>query len=125
MFRAITSCFLSLLILSISMPDTFMMLSFKLNHKHIAEHHCMNRDNPDSDCNGTCYLKKSLEKAHEHQEENPIPMISNEKPAIAFLLPMPVRSELRGGDSTERLALRQHSLYQLIWASRLLRPPMV
>lgn len=124
MLRVATSYLLSFLLLSISMPDTFMMLTFKLNHKHIAEHHCVNRDNPDSDCNGACYLKKSLEKAHDHQEENPIPMISNEKPAIAFLLPMPVQTDLRSGDNTERLALRHHSLYKLIWASRLLRPPM-
>jgi hypothetical protein len=37
---------------------------------------------------------------------------------------MPVQTDLRSGDNTERLALRHHSLYKLIWASRLLRPPM-
>lgn len=38
---------------------------FKLNQEAISREFCVNKNRPELECNGTCYLKKLLEKASE------------------------------------------------------------
>lgn len=39
-----------------------IFIDFKLNQESIAEAHCINKDKPEMNCDGKCYLKKQLEK---------------------------------------------------------------
>jgi len=43
--------------------------SFKIHQTEIAEHHCENKDDPNSDCDGVCYLKKKI--THHHSQDMP------------------------------------------------------
>jgi hypothetical protein len=38
---------------------------FVLHHGHIAAHHCEDRHNPESDCNGKCFLAKRVGEVHD------------------------------------------------------------
>lgn len=48
-----------------------VVLHYQLNKKAIAETRCENRDKPEMQCNGHCYLTKQLKKATE--KETPAP----------------------------------------------------
>jgi hypothetical protein len=39
-----------------------VIASFKINQTYIAKELCVNRNNPNSNCNGHCYLCKQLNK---------------------------------------------------------------
>ena len=59
--------FLSILLISILMSKTvysiFWQTVFIINQKEIAELECVNKDRPEMNCNGNCYLAKQLKKA--------------------------------------------------------------
>ncbi len=122
--RVVAVILLSVVVLFISTQDTFMMLIFKMNQHHIAEHHCENRDNPDMDCNGTCFLKKQLDEAHDHQNEDTIPFTYTEKTNLLFVTPMPENAPLHQPNIRYFPTDRNNFHYKLIWASRLFRPPI-
>ncbi len=42
------------------------MVYWQANQQYIAQNLCENRDNPDSDCGGSCHLEKQLENADEN-----------------------------------------------------------
>ncbi len=48
--------------------DLLVIVSFKINQDYIAEFLCINRDVPESTCNGCCHLKKELDEQHETKE---------------------------------------------------------
>ncbi|MBU3660611.1 MAG: hypothetical protein FGM14_12100 [Flavobacteriales bacterium] len=51
------------LILSKVIYSAFWQLNFYLNQKEIAAIECENKDRPEMNCNGKCYLAKQLQKA--------------------------------------------------------------
>lgn len=57
---------------SFAVPLVFM--GFKLNREYIAAELCVNRDVPESGCNGQCYLMKKLKQAQQDSQ-------GTEKPA--------------------------------------------
>ncbi len=57
----------SILVHSINL--TFIKVHFDLNKEYIANNLCVNRFNPDSDCNGHCYLMKKLKVETEKEAE--------------------------------------------------------
>jgi len=46
------------------------LMEYHLFKDHIAEHLCENRHDPDSDCDGRCYLAKQVQKSQESSERN-------------------------------------------------------
>ena len=42
-------------------------LTYFSNYNYIVNHLCENRNNPDVDCNGACYLNKEIEESHNHE----------------------------------------------------------
>ena len=48
-------------------------IEYTLNQKYIAEVLCINKDKPQLDCQGTCYLNKQLQKENT-PEQNSVPM---------------------------------------------------
>lgn len=45
--------------------QALIFVHFKLNQDAISREFCVNKNRPELECNGTCYLKKLLEKAGE------------------------------------------------------------
>lgn len=52
-----------------SSSKVFIYMDFCLNRNYIAQNLCENRNNPDSHCAGSCYLKKELKKDSEQQQK--------------------------------------------------------
>lgn len=52
-----------------------VLIGFKLNKEYIASELCVNRDIPESGCNGQCYLMKKLKQAGDNDQ-------GAEKPAV-------------------------------------------
>jgi hypothetical protein len=59
-----------LLILSGSMVKSFVTVNFLIYQDQIAKEKCENKDKPQMNCNGKCYLAKQLKAAEEKQKEN-------------------------------------------------------
>ncbi len=59
----------------------FITLHFKMNQKYIAEVLCINRDKPESHCNGCCQLKKELNESEERKKEQ-TPLITQNKTEV-------------------------------------------
>ena len=59
-----------------------VVVSFKINQDYIAEFLCINKDIPESNCNGGCHLKKELNEQQEHQDA--IPQSENKNSEIQF-----------------------------------------
>lgn len=57
---------------------------FQWQRAHIAEHHCENRFDPDSTCNGLCFLKKRMAEQHEHDEAQHATVAASN---VVFFLP--------------------------------------
>lgn len=52
-------------VLLAGMQGTLMVeVLFLAQQSHIAKHHCINRDKPDMQCNGKCFLAKRVAEVH-------------------------------------------------------------
>ncbi|WP_313385239.1 hypothetical protein [Chishuiella sp.] len=49
------------------------VLEYLVNYDKIITELCVNRDRPELDCNGFCYLKKEVSKTSEDQQKDKIP----------------------------------------------------
>jgi hypothetical protein len=78
MFTRLLAHLLILTSLSANCTQLFVYAGFTLNQKYIAAELCVNRDKPELNCNGKCYLMRKLkqaeqkEKAHENEKLNPV-----------------------------------------------------
>lgn len=68
--KTILSALLMLLSLLIGFQQTIIVAHFEQNKDFIAQHFCINRDRPELQCQGSCYLKKQLQET-EHSESGP------------------------------------------------------
>ncbi|MBK9461959.1 MAG: hypothetical protein KA783_04780 [Chitinophagales bacterium] len=62
---------LSILILLNPISRTWIVVSYQINQKYIAQNLCENRAKPQMKCNGKCHLKKQLEKANKDEQKTP------------------------------------------------------
>jgi len=49
------------------------VLEYLVNYDEIVTELCTNKDRPELDCNGFCYLKKEVSKTSEDQQKDKIP----------------------------------------------------
>jgi hypothetical protein len=61
--RALSSLALIFVLLSKTAYGLFWQVNFHLNQKEIIRMECENKDKPEMNCNGKCYLAKQLQKA--------------------------------------------------------------
>ena len=50
---------------------------FEIRHEYIADNHCENRFDPDSRCDGFCFLKKRMADHHQHDHEQKAPQLGS------------------------------------------------
>ena len=62
---------LSTLLLAVSIRDIFTIVSFELNQEFITEKYCINLNDADLMCNGTCYLSNILEENSKEKDMLP------------------------------------------------------
>ncbi|MEZ4932547.1 MAG: hypothetical protein R2788_10565 [Saprospiraceae bacterium] len=76
---------MSSMILLTSLRDLVTNVYFHLNQNFIAQNQCINRDRPEANCHGKCFLKNSLSENHEN-EENKAPITQKEERPI-YIIP--------------------------------------
>lgn len=121
----ITHFLLNLYLLALVQP-ALPILEYLINYDYIVNELCENKDKPIMACNGKCYLGDQLDKQLDLGKEHQSPM----PPAVDFekfiSLTDDISSELLA--NYEALVLRPHvvkNLKELLFASTLLRPPIV
>ncbi len=77
---------LAFMVLSVILKDVAMYVLFKVNQDYIAATKCVNKDKKVSkyalNCNGQCYLKKTIVAYHESKENNssiPFPTLEDQQ----------------------------------------------
>ncbi len=69
MFRSLTIVLLAFTILSANFSRLFVFAGFELNRDYIAAELCVNKDKPELNCNGRCFLAEKLKKAQEKEKK--------------------------------------------------------
>jgi len=61
---------LSIFAFSIVFQPAFPVVEYFLNYNYISKELCENKDKPELECNGKCYLMKSLAEAAQKESNN-------------------------------------------------------
>jgi len=69
MLNRFVAILLILTVISSNLTKCIIFASFKINQKYIAKELCENRDKPELNCEGKCYLAKKLKQAEEKEQE--------------------------------------------------------
>jgi len=88
---------LSIVIVSLSFKDFFTYAHFYLNNNFIVNNICINRNTPEVECNGKCYLKKSIKENQEQEKKIPNPAKEKKSNFVFF----PISKNLLSNTSTE------------------------
>ena len=67
--KAILPFLLLILVVLQSVNLTFVKFHYEANKDFIAKNLCVNRFNPESDCEGKCFLMRKLKKEADHDAE--------------------------------------------------------
>lgn len=68
MFRSITAIVLIFSVTLANFTKLFVYAGFELNHEYIVAELCENRELPEMNCDGQCYLSKKLKQAEEKEK---------------------------------------------------------
>lgn len=68
MFRSITAIVLIFSVTLANFTKLFIYAGFELNHEYIVTELCENRDMPEMNCDGQCYLSKKIKQAEEKEK---------------------------------------------------------
>ncbi len=84
--KQVISILIVIVFLMPSISRLCIMVDFNIHRDYIARVLCINKDKPQSSCNGKCHLKKQLKKVSESSEEDK-PKIFKEVSALNLLMP--------------------------------------
>jgi hypothetical protein len=146
--RALTRVLVVLGLVLSTQSLLMLQMAFELRRDYIAEHLCVNRDRPEMECNGKCYLRAqseaamhgpALEDPHAHhapdhagaQEKphtHPAPVSNRQvnllEVALSGMMFVPVRPALRMPGVTERpYAAWRPTLHDEAAALEVFHPP--
>lgn len=129
--RILKSFFLVSLILSKVIYSAFWQMNFYLNQKEIAAIECENKDRPEMNCNGKCYLAKQLEKADneladkKEKQEHSISILKLVETSV-FVENWKLKFEVPAFNIEEELASYYYSSsYNLLLKSDIFHPPTI
>src|SRR5690606_3619645 len=83
MNRAVPVFFTFLYILAMLKP-VMPVFEYVINQDYIAEYLCINKDKPEMDCNGKCYLMQKIQKENDEKKQN-LPAINLKDYPIGFV----------------------------------------
>ena len=92
MNRTVPVFFTFLYILAMLKP-VMPVFEYVINQDYIAEYLCINKDKPEMDCNGKCYLMQKIQKENDEKKQN-LPAINLKDYPIGFvtILTLPFNS---------------------------------
>lgn len=56
-------------LLTVNFANAFVFVGFEMNQRYIAAELCVNKDKPQLQCNGKCYLMKKLKQAQDKEQK--------------------------------------------------------
>ena len=68
MFKSILAQILIFTTLAANFSQLFVYAGFEMNENYIVSELCINRDKPQLQCNGKCYLMKKLKQAEQKEK---------------------------------------------------------
>ncbi|SRR5690554_1246100 len=124
-FEAAMKKIVFLFALYILVKPAVPVIDFVVNYGYIVAELCINRDRPELECNGTCYLQNELAEASQWDipisQERKIPLPANElffeRPSVST----PTGNITRSSSITKFWTSPFHLE---LWARDLLRPPI-
>lgn len=122
MFHKTTAIFFVALYIIAMFQPVSPFMKYALNYDYIAEILCINKDKPELECNGKCYLIKEVEK---QKEENKTPInINLEEYPIGFVEILSVATKNQPTDYTKTDFLYQKN-YSFLADYSVFHPPTV
>ena len=85
MLRKLTSILLVIVTLAALVRCTFPYVWYFVNYEYIVTELCVNRDNPEMHCDGSCQLEKMIHKQHHHDHQKPAPPVTQEQKINLFI----------------------------------------
>jgi hypothetical protein len=70
----ISSILLTVTFVFILMKPNLPYLEYIFRYDFIVENLCINREKPETKCDGKCHLNRQLQKESEHSEDNDMPL---------------------------------------------------
>ncbi|ALL07280.1 hypothetical protein AQ505_18385 [Pedobacter sp. PACM 27299] len=64
-----TAILLLFSLLTVNFANAFVFAGFEMNQRYIAAELCVNKDKPQLQCNGKCYLMKKLKQAQDKEQK--------------------------------------------------------
>lgn len=80
-FKKILSCFFITVIFCVAAKDLLVYTQFKLDQDFIAKVLCINKEKPDLQCEGKCFLMQKLQENHDDDSQD-FPTLSDERQTI-------------------------------------------
>ncbi|WP_237738905.1 hypothetical protein [Galbibacter marinus] len=98
------------------------VFDYVINQDYIAEYLCINKDKPEMDCNGKCYLMEMLEEENQQKKQN-LPAIDLREYPIGFVqvLHIPSVTQLSFKTKNNTIYTRQ---YSSLFNDSLFHPPI-
>lgn len=117
--KKILPILLILLIFFQSFEKMSILVYYQTYKDHIAKYLCENRNNPESNCNGQCFLMKKLRKAEEGKSTPVVP--DNQK--SEYLLELFDNQDELHGDLIHKVWPSERQWIEKEYLSRIFRPP--
>lgn len=115
--------FLSTIILCSAVSNGLIYFGFKIKQTDIIEKLCINRQSPNKDCKGKCYLKAQLEKNNDDRSpESPLTNFSEQIKINYVPLLTDHLNDLSGRNSNQITYIHLFSFQK--YTSCIFRPPI-
>lgn len=123
--KVVLSICLCFVVLIASMSETMIYTAFKINQSEIVQNFCINKNAPEKNCEGKCYLKDRLSDS-DSENNAPSPRSIFEDTAEINFFPN-IISNLKNTDTSSPAThnFREEFLMSQSYFSSLLRPPQL
>ncbi|MCH3881246.1 MULTISPECIES: hypothetical protein [Tenacibaculum] len=97
-------------------------VEYALNYSYIAKVLCINKDVPEMECNGKCYLMKKLE--NQQEEDRKALRVSMEEYPVGFVILLQIKEHSSFLFQTKEKHLTPKN-YSFLYTSSVFHPPTV
>lgn len=118
-----TATFVALLgILLSSQGGLVARVMFEVRQDHIAAHHCENRFDSESRCNGVCFLKKHVANHDKHDSEEQAQIVTS---LVLYFLVVDSGADLAPGTSESAYPARAERFVPRAFPHPVYHPPRI
>ncbi|MCO5725025.1 hypothetical protein [Robiginitalea marina] len=117
---------LAILALWMTLRPLWPLAEYVMNYEYIATVLCENREVPEMQCNGKCYLSKMLAREQAQDPENPFesPLAKTDhSPIIAVEIPGYSFPGQESGSDPSRLFWGESQLHTFLFVFEVVQPP--